>query len=545
MNRPIFTLFLVLLFSAVRGQQERLPADLRQHNLTTYNASLFNPAFSVGRNNPESVAFWARWQWQGIDADPSTLFLNYTRTLNDKSAAGAGFFQHNTGIFFNTGAALNYAYTFELNSRVKLSVGANLFGFVQKLADDRFQVDPNLPLPLPTETNDFILQMAPGVSLEIERLTLSLASENLLDYNFTAKEGNTAKSDKIFMSLLSYDFPVSLGAATNAFLRPSMYLRTIPGQSNQVGFYTLLNTDGYYGQVGYNNFYGYALGGGYTFFNRVTVGALMEIGTGASLQKETSFELMASYFLSSPDERHKMVGHDMDEKNPLEEIEEKQKEEKAEKEAIIAVKKQQKELEKEAAQQAKEEEALKKSEAQKEKSKKEQQQKFEKDVEEQKARAEAERTEQAHKMDSINKAKQAEAAALKKEQQRKIDSVAQTRTTAIQAVKKDKEAEVMEKEPEVQPEAGEKYEEVHTEDGLEPGFYLIANVFGTQKYFDAFVTELKKKGIPPKFFLRSKNGYQYVYLQRYGTIREARTARDTNFGGKYTGNTWIFRVVSE
>ncbi|HZJ19657.1 MAG TPA: PorP/SprF family type IX secretion system membrane protein [Pricia sp.] len=545
MNRPIFTLFLVLLFSAVRGQQERLPADLRQHNLTTYNASLFNPAFSVGRNNPESVAFWARWQWQGIDADPSTLFLNYTRTLNDKSAAGAGFFQHNTGIFFNTGAALNYAYTFELNSRVKLSVGANLFGFVQKLADDRFQVDPNLPLPLPTETNDFILQMAPGVSLEIERLTLSLASENLLDYNFTAKEGNTAKSDKIFMSLLSYDFPVSLGAATNAFLRPSMYLRTIPGQSNQVGFYTLLNTDGYYGQVGYNNFYGYALGGGYTFFNRVTVGALMEIGTGASLQKETSFELMASYFLGSPDERHKMVGHDMDEKNPLEEIEEKQKEEKAEKEAIIAVKKQQKELEKEAAQQAKEEEALKKSEAQKEKSKKEQQQKFEKDVEEQKARAEAERTEQAHKMDSINKAKQAEAAALKKEQQRKIDSVAQTRTTAIQAVKKDKEAEVMEKEPEVQPEAGEKYEEVHTEDGLEPGFYLIANVFGTQKYFDAFVTDLKKKGIQPKFFLRSKNGYLYVYLQRYGTIREARTARDTNFGGKYTGNTWIFRVVSE
>src|SRR5680860_134934 len=508
MNRPIFTLFLVLLFSAVRGQQERLPADLRQHNLTTYNASLFNPAFSVGRNNPESVAFWARWQWKGIDADPSILFLNYTRTLNDKSAAGAGFFQHNTGIFFNTGAALNYAYTFELNSRVKLSVGANLFGFVQKLADDRFQVDPNLPLPLPTETNDFILQMAPGVSLEIERLTLSLASENLLDYNFTAKEGNTAKSDKIFMSLLSYDFPVSLGAATNAFLRPSMYLRTIPGQSNQVGFYTLLNTDGYYGQVGYNNFYGYALGGGYTFFNRVTVGALMEIGTGASLQKETSFELMATYFLGSPEERHKMVGHDMDEKNPLEEIEEKQKEEKAEKEAI------------DEAVIADEQLAQEKKEAEKKEAEKKEAEKQSKEE------AKQQRSREKMVRDSLAK-------------------VAQTRTAAIQAVKKGKEAEVMEKEPEVKAEAGEKYEEVHTEDGLEPGFYLIANVFGTQKYFDAFVTDLKKKGIQPKFFLRSKNGYLYVYLQRYGTIREARTARDTNFGGKYSGNTWIYRVVSE
>ncbi len=585
MNRPIFTLLVVLLFSTLYGQQERLPADLRQHNLTTYNASLFNPAFSVGRNNPESVAFWARWQWQGIDADPSTLFLNYTRTLNGKSAAGAGFFQHNTGIFFNTGAALNYAYTFELNSRVKLAVGANLFGFVQKLADDRFQVDPNLPLPLPTETNDFILQMAPGVSLEIERLTLSLASENLLDYNFTAKEGNTAKSDKIFMSLLSYDFPVSLGAATNAFLRPSMYLRTLPGQSNQVGFYTLLNTDGYYGQVGYNNFYGYALGGGYTFFKRVTVGALVEIGTGASIQKQTSFELMASYFLGTPDERHKMVGNyiEGDEKNPLDEIEEKQKEEKeekevveeeleieeavitdeqleqekkdaekqreeedkqqrkrekmvqdsltkVEKEAAVAAKKQQKELEKVAARKTKEEEDLKK---------------VEKDVEVDEARTEAERIEQARIMDAINKTKQAEAADLKKEQQRRIDSVAQVRAAAIQAAKKDKETEVMEKEPVVKPETGEKYEEVHTEDGLEPGFYLIANVFGTQKYFDAFVADLKEKGMQPKFFIRGKNGYRYVYLQRYDTIREARKARDSNFGGKYIGNTWIFRVVSE
>ncbi|WP_139205123.1 PorP/SprF family type IX secretion system membrane protein [Pricia antarctica] len=512
MNRPILTLLVVLLFTTIYGQQERLPADLRQHNLTTYNASLFNPAFSVGRNNPESVAFWSRWQWQGIDADPSTLFLNYTRSLNHRSAAGAGFFQHNTGIFFNTGAALNYAYTFELNSRVKLSVGANLFGFVQKLADDRFQVDPNLPLPLAPETNDFILQMAPGVSLEVERLTLSLASENLLDYNFTAKEGNTPKSDKIFMSLVSYDFPVSLGAATNAFLRPSMYLRTIPGQSNQVGFYTLLNTDEYYGQVGYNNFYGYTLGGGYTFFKRMTVGALMEIGTGASLQKETSFELMASYFLGSPDERHKMVGDDIDEdgKNPLEEIEEKQKEEKAGKditdEAVIA-------------------------DEQLEQEKKEAEQ----------ARAEAEKMEQAHKMDSF-KIKQAEAAALQKEQQRKIDSLAQTRAAAIEAAKK---AEIAERESAIEPEAGEKYEEVHTEDGLEPGFYLIANVFGTQKYFDAFLVDLKRKGIQPKFFLRSKNGYQYVYLQRYDTIQEARKARDTGFGGKYTGKTWIFRVVSE
>lgn len=518
MNRPIFTLFLVLLFSSLRGQQERLPADLRQHNLSTYNASLVNPAFSVGRNNPESVAFWARWQWQGIDANPSTLFLNYTRTLTDRSAAGAAFFQHNTGIFFNTGAALNYAHTFELNARVKLAVGANLFGFRQKLADDRFQVDPNLPLPISNTTSDFILQMAPGVSLEIERLTLSLASENLLDYNFTVKEGNTAKADKIFMSLLSYDFPVALGSATNAFLRPSMYLRTIPGQSNQVGFYTHLNTDGYYGQIGYNNFYGYGLGGGYTFFKRVTVGALMEIGTGASIQKETSFELMASYFLGTPDERHKTVGYDIkeDEKNPLDKIEDQQVAEKQKKD--------------EAKEQRKRETMVQDS--------------LDK-VEKEDAEA-AKKLQEELEKGAAEKAKQTEAAALKKEQQRRIDAVAQDRAAAIRAdkEKEGKEAEVKEEET-VTPEAGEKYEEVQTAEGLIPGFYLIANVFGTKAYFDTFMADLRKKGMQPKSFQRSKNGYSYVYLQRYDVIKEARRARDTNFGGKYTGNTWIFRVVSE
>ncbi|MGB7394333.1 MAG: PorP/SprF family type IX secretion system membrane protein, partial [Pricia sp.] len=374
MNRPLLFLCLSLFALASWAQQERLPADLRQHNLTTYNASLFNPAFSLDRNNPESVALWVRWQWQGIDSDPSTLFLNYTRKLNERSAAGAAFFQHNTGIFFNTGGAVNYAYKFDLNPRVNLSVGANLFGFQQKLADDRFQTNPGLPLPINNETNDFILQFAPGISLEVERLTLSLASENLLDYNFGAKEGNTAKEDKIFMSLLSYDFPVDLGSARNAFLRPSMYLRTIPGQSNQVGFYTLLNTDKYWGQVGYNNFYGFALGAGYTFFDRVMVGALAEFGTGASIVKQSSFELMASYFLGTPEERHTMVGHDLDEDvlNPLESIEEEQDREKSEEESmdedveedeILSEEKLREQEIKEAEKQQKEAEKVKKQEA--------------------------------------------------------------------------------------------------------------------------------------------------------------------------------------
>ena len=91
----------------------------------------------------------------------------------------------------------------------------------------------------------------------------------------------------------------------------------------------------------------------------------------------------------------------------------------------------------------------------------------------------------------------------------------------------------------------ERYEEVASEDGLRPGFYLIANVFSSAANNKAFLQRLTKKGLQPKFFLRSSNKYHYVYLERYDTFKKAREARNSKFFGKYTDNVWIFRVVGE
>ena len=84
-----FTLFAII---ALQAQEQLLPPDFRQHNLTEYNSSFLSPVFSLDRNNPQSLALWSRWQWQGVDGDPTTLFINYTRRLDAESVAGAGFF---------------------------------------------------------------------------------------------------------------------------------------------------------------------------------------------------------------------------------------------------------------------------------------------------------------------------------------------------------------------------------------------------------------------------------------------------------------------
>jgi len=599
-----------MTFFVGHSQNVSLPADLRQHALTQYNASLFNPTFSLDRNNPQSLSFWTRWQWQNVDADPTTLFLNYTRSLNDNSAAGAGFFQHNTGIYFNTGAALNYAYEIQFNRLIKISFGANVFGFQQQIADTRFPVNPIPGIPQNAPTDDFILQVAPGFNLSVENFSMSLASENLFDYNFTDKAANTATSDKIFMGMASYDFPVMASDST-AYIRPSIYLRTIPEQQNQIGMNVLLSAQKYWTQMGYNNFYGISVGAGGTVFNRFSLGALVEFGTSGSLNsKDPSFEIVASYFLGKPKMRRDIVVSGineldqdvvlMKEELSIDQMREELKRAEDAANGIVASEEKTKELEevtkevenpsktldkKELRRLANEQKAIEKQEkealALQEKLEKERTRiadKEFKDAQKVADLAKAEKAKEEKRLSDLNKAKDAQelAEAERIDQQRKLDSIAAARKQAalaqaaalaeekklaakkkqdsilklqkaeeVAAVQKaaeeaSKENEIPEK---VTVQAGEKYEEVTNEDGLEPGFYLIANVFGTKKYFDAFMNDLGRKGVQPKSFFRSKNNYNYAYLERYDTIDEARRARDGNFGGKYNGKTWIFRVV--
>ncbi len=513
-----------LTFSVSFAQEVSLPADLRQHTLTQYNASLFNPTFSLGRNNLQSISLWTRWQWQDIDKDPTTLFLNFTRSLNDKSAIGVGFLQHNTGIHFNSGGAFNYAYEIKFNRLVKLSLGANLFMFTQQLADD---TPPGISMPgisQITPVQDFIMQLSPGFNLSIENFSLSFASENLFDYNFTDKDVHTDSSDKIFMGMASYNLPV-IASDSTAFIRPAVYLRSVPQQKSQIGANVLFSAKKYWVQTGYDSFYGISAGLGATFFDRLSLGALAEFGTSSSLNSsDPSFELIASIYIGRAGERRQIVDDFKSDDQKLALAEEVSNEEMTE-----DVKK---------AKEAAKEGTEKVTETPREEDKgteMEEKKSITPTAKEQKI-IEAQRQKEALVEAKMKKEQEekalAESEKMKQEKQ-KMDSINKAKKLASKTKEKVKLRE------------GEKYQEVASEDGLEPGFYLIANVFGTKRYFDAFMNDLNKKGLQPKSFYRSENKYNYVYLQKYATINEARAARDSNFGGKYSGKTWIFRVVAK
>lgn len=524
----------------LKGQTPTLPNDLRQQNITEYNSSLLNPAYALDRNNASSAALWARWQWQTFDADPTSLFFNYSHELNESSAVGAGFFQHNTGIFLNTGGVINYAYAIDFSPKVRLGIGLNLFGFQQKLADERFfQTNPIQT----TLTNDMVMQLATGINLRVDKFNIGFASENLFDYNLSTNERNTNPTDRIFFGLASYDIPVGiLNADGNSYVRPAAYFKSIPGYDTQYGFTSILSTQKFWVQGGYNSFYGVSGGVGGRFFKRFSVGALIELGISPELENtDPTFELVTSYkfgsltkpeapeeeLIAEQEEKEKMLEEELKNSGPLT---------KQEKKAL-------KSLEKERAKQFKNSvrQSSNKSDVAIKETKKDLRRKADSMNRANEALAYQKMIalKKQKRQDSINNIAKSSEEAIALNLQRQKDSLTELANANAEAERLALKNEV------VKPKAGERYEEVTKEGNLAPGYYLIANVFGTKRYFDAFMVDMKKRGIAAGSFYRETNKYNYVYLARYSSIKEARKARESKLDGKYQEKTWIFRVTGE
>ncbi|GLU44520.1 hypothetical protein Musp01_21440 [Muricauda sp. NBRC 101325] len=451
-----------------------------------FNASLWNPTYALDWNRPNAISIWTRWQWQSIDGDPTSTFANYTHQLNENAVAGVGFLQHNTGTFLYTGANLNFANVFQLNDNIRLMAGLNLFAFQQTVADEQFAPIDGVTDAELDGYEGFKVTFSPGFRLFVDQFNVGLAFENAFGFNVSGLENDSAEYFKTITGTISNDFPLHISDGLGAsFFRPIVYVKSVPIGDTQFGLNGLFSTSKFWVQGGFNSFYGPSGGLGVTIANSFSIGGLMEFGTGAELKDEDStIEIVASYHFKPK------------EKEVVEEVEE-EMDTTAEKLAKAEAKAEQERL------------AQAKAE------------RVEQEAQEQQRLAQLQR-----EKDSLAQVEQRRLA-LEQEMQRKQDSIA-----ALQNEK-------------VVLQANEKYEEVESEDGLQPGFYLIANVYGTQKYFQSFMKTLQDKGLEPKSFYRSLNKYNYVYLERYNTMDEARKARDSKFFGKYSDKTWIFRVKSK
>lgn len=509
-------LFLLVIWISALGwaQEPQLPSDFRQHTLTQFNASFLNATYAANWNRPNSLSVWMRWQWQTLDGDPTTTFLNYTHNINKVSTVAVGFLQHNTGTFLQTGGHFNYVHKFSVDEGVDVYAGTNVFASQRSLADDRVIPDSQMDTIQLETAEGFIVRFSPGIRLQANQFGLGLAFENA--FGFGGGEGDFEETSnfKTITGSINYDVPVSIFSNWgHSFVRPMLYVKSVPNGDTQIGVNGLLSTPKVWLQGGYNSFYGASAGLGVTLGGVFSIGGLMEFGADTSLTDEDStLEILLSY---------KFDKKPIEEEEPIPDME-------SEEEIAVAKRK--------------EEELQKKKEALEEQQRLEQEQKQRTEQ-----RLEQERKQKEQKLveqQLLEKQKEELAQKRLQEEQRRKDSIQAVQLAELQQKreqrKQDSLVRVQAQKVEVEP--NEKYEEVSHADGLEPGFYLIANVFGTKKYFENFMKTLQQKGLEPKSFFRSVNQFNYVYLERYNTMQEARKARDSKFSGKYPDKTWIFRV---
>jgi hypothetical protein len=78
--------------------------------------------------------------------------------------------------------------------------------------------------------------------------------------------------------------------------------------------------------------------------------------------------------------------------------------------------------------------------------------------------------------------------------------------------------------------------------GVEDGYYVVANVYKGGHYLNKFVNDLHNQGINADYIDNPNNGLKYVYLERYDSWQEAVEAHKTGLKGAYQGELWIMNV---
>lgn len=79
--------------------------------------------------------------------------------------------------------------------------------------------------------------------------------------------------------------------------------------------------------------------------------------------------------------------------------------------------------------------------------------------------------------------------------------------------------------------------------GIDSGYYIIANVFANTNNANRFVKLLNTKGLNASYFVNPENNYRYVYLKKHGSWNNALISYYSNLNHAYDDKMWIMRVT--
>jgi type IX secretion system PorP/SprF family membrane protein len=79
--------------------------------------------------------------------------------------------------------------------------------------------------------------------------------------------------------------------------------------------------------------------------------------------------------------------------------------------------------------------------------------------------------------------------------------------------------------------------------GVDSGYYIIANVFSNPNNANRFVKMLNAQGLNASYFINPKNNYRYVYLKKHGSWNNALVSYYSKINRAYDQKMWIMKVT--
>mgnify|MGYP000161713049 CR=1 FL=1 len=569
-NSFLIALFLLALVQTVKGQETNanLGSSSTYHNQLFFNRFFINPTFSLVRENKSYLNILHRNQYATFDDNSQNYFLGFSNKLNDHTAVGIGVYSQWSGVVQEFGFNANYASSVRLGEKSVLTFGTNVTYFNQGLDKNRIVVSEDDP-QLADARKESKIAIQPGMNLSLGKFDFGFYAEDLFKYNQTTNEFLTELSTKSVKASVQYthSFEHSRGLFENARLMPMAQV----GQNYDGSLYyfgSLLLDMPNYGwlQTTVDEEYGVAAGVGFNLSEKMSLGYLMEkdlsnedanLGWNHEITLAYKFkddDLAISVADNSSDNQidnivrnyEEQIAHLIEERDNARKSGRKRQEATANSSAPVSesslayenkiildeliLRQDSIEVERIAAFEERFELIVRMLRNDIDTTIKSSLQDF--SAEENTSYASNDLNDDA--IDFVTEPANAFAA-----ETPKASSVVSNTTSTSSRRANFKEF----------PSTRDNFKELPVKMlvdanviDMNSGYYVIANVYSQTKYMNAFMKELREKGLDPKQFYNKENGLYYVYLADYDYKNDAQMAASTNLNGKYNQEKWIMQV---
>jgi len=533
------------------------------HNQLYFNRFLINPTYSLVREDKSYLNILHRNEYAALDDNSQNYFIGFSNKLNDNTALGLGIYSQWTGVIREFGFNANYAKSVELGEKSRLTFGTNVSYFNQSLDKNRVIATENDPHILASKKESKIA-IQPGITLSIGKFDFGVYAKDLFKYNQTTNEFLTNFTDKNIKASLQYShtFDTSRGLFADTKIMP--LIQVSKDQNNNLNYVGSLLLDlPKYGwlQSTIDNTNGVSMGLGFNINKKMSLGYLLE----KDINKDNAdlgwnHELSLSYTFKKDKETGAFVENSQDEKidGIIRNYEEQILQLIAEKDAALNKTEKKSNL-KSVVKKIKEnisissiasnendvayenrlilDELILRQDSIEIARNREFEKRFEIIVKT--VRNDIKRNIKSYIQESNqveNSTSIASNNVTKSYPKYKINNQTTSKSTVTNTIQKNNSRKNYKKLP----------IKILSQSNInvKSGYYLIANVFKSKKYLNAFMEQLKKQGLDAKEFYNKENGLHYVYLAEYNAKQDAEIAFVSNLNGKYQDEKWVMEVAN-